>query len=197
MKSLNLKAILAFFVAAAFVMFTQSCDKNTAPQEVVQQLDKEGALIAPSGLVLANSHDELKERFLASQDLTVSLDQVELKNVAYHESEDASLAVANFLIEGEPASALIPLSVDAKKGLYNDGEQVYVKDLDVADKNLVVAGGEDLAKRVDGAARDIIAVCSGSCRCGWSQSGENSYNCGCSPPYAGSCSMGIIIVAPR
>lgn len=192
MKSLNLKAVLALFVAAALVIFAQSCSKDlNNPQEAAQQLDKTAALIAPSGLVLANSHDDLKQRFIQRYDLNVQPDEMTIKDITYHETEEASLAVVNYSIDGEPTSALVPLSIAAEKGLYDNGEKVYVKDLDKSDKTLLVAGGESLTKNAP-ILVGPIAICGGTCRCGWTSSGSNSYDCGCSPPYAGSCSMTII-----
>lgn len=186
MKISKLNRLLLMVIALGIGLFIQSC----SPEDVEQQEIREVAafsLSSPSGLTLATDVTSLKKSLFDESEGEVDLTKVEIVEINYHESNEASIAVVNFTDNAIEKSVLIPLMVAKGKGLYDDGKQVYIQKLNPEDPNLVQEGNSE---KVGG---EIRIHCSGNCFCGWTQTGPSSFNCGCAPPYAGSCSISISV----
>jgi hypothetical protein len=188
MKKINV--ILKMLVAVFFTSILFSCSNDNDEQLEIQEF-KNWSLISPNGKKLAESEEDLINLFSEKVGISQSVSEFKIIDIRYTEKIDYSFGVVDIKLNEELKSMLIILDVDKSTKILSDRDGIkFVQtnniNIDNVDKSSILSVNDNKSRA--SLSPDTTFVCNGGC-CTFSQTGPDSYNCGCPVPPTPSTSL--------
>ncbi|WP_299015114.1 hypothetical protein [uncultured Polaribacter sp.] len=160
------------------VLLIASCS-NEESMNNSEEIQKELSLISPDGKKIANSQGELINLYLDNVGITKSDNDIEIIDIRYSNSDNYSFGVVDLSVGENLSSMLVLLDISDNYTVLSDSDGLRF----VEKGNFSLDGipSENILKSNTQKSlgfSEVVYVCNGGC-CGWSQTGDDAYNCGC------------------
>lgn len=149
------------------------------------------SLISPQGKILADSEQDLIKLFSNKIGISKSLSEFKIVDIRYTENNHYSFGVVDIDFNDELKSMLIVLDLDKSTKVLSDKDGIkFVQannvNIDDVDERSILSINN--SKSSASISPDATFVCNGGC-CTFSQTGPDSYNCGCPIPPTASTNL--------